>query len=164
MSSDMRPLYEALEKTTKPQFVASKNSIAARQTADRDDHRAATVTAPAQKRVEIAIDPEFAASIPAAKKKPVPPPTQTKQQVEISPPRQAQPKKKKAADPSYDEHNYSYGEETNDDNHDDPYMKAADKEFKQAQRAFEIAQKAKADAQKKQDDRIKKQQEDIEKA
>jgi hypothetical protein len=68
-------------------------------------------------------------------------------------------KKKKMMDPSYDEHNYSYGEETNDENqHDDPYLKAAAKEFKAAEKIFAQAQKSKADAQKKQDDRIKLQQ------
>ena len=140
----MRPLYQALEATTKPTFVASKNSIAARKAVeDRDDYRAATV--PAQ-RAEIAIDPAFAAAIPAAKRKPDPPPSMTKEPVAAQRGKVTGPPKKKMADPSYDEHNYSYGEETNDDNQDDPYMKAADKEFKQAQKAYEIAQKAKADA------------------
>ena len=46
---------------------------------------------------------------------------------------------KKKTDPAYEEHNYEYGEETDDNPTDDPYMKAADKEFKAAQRAFDIA-------------------------
>jgi len=49
---------------------------------------------------------------------------------------------KKKVDPSYEEHNYSYGEEDDGTDHGankDPYLKAASKEFEAARKAFEIA-------------------------
>jgi len=58
----MRPLYDALEKTNKANFVASENSIAARKAAAQPSLPSHKAAAPQQReRIVIAPDPEFAA-------------------------------------------------------------------------------------------------------
>jgi hypothetical protein len=78
---------------------------------------------------------------------------------EITPPKEPNrinmPRK---VNPSYENHNYEYGEESENDGtgaEKDPYMKAAAREFEAAKKAFETAQKSKEDALKKQEDRVK---------
>ena len=115
----MRPLHEALEgpgpiAKSGPVFVASQNSIAAREARGE---RVATSIKPAPKKVK----------------------------------------------PIVEEHNYSYGEESDDDQekYKDPILDAAAREFEKAKRAFEKAQQVKEAAVKKKEDKIKKQQDEI---
>ena len=113
-------MYEALEgpgpQVKKgPVFVASQNSIAAREARGE---RVATSIKPTVKKVK----------------------------------------------PIVEEHNYSYGEESDEDDQEkykDPVLDAAAREFEKARRAFEQAQKVKEAAVKKKEDKIRKQQEEI---
>jgi hypothetical protein len=59
--------------------------------------------------------------------------------------------------PKKEQHDYSYGEEDSeiDNNHEDPLLQAANKEFEQARKQFEAAQKLQAKIKKKNDDRVK---------
>jgi hypothetical protein len=171
-SADLRPLYQALENTQKKEVVVmSKNSIAARKAREEQEVGTKKVVAPARPTIA----PQYQQTMPnisnLAANKPsapkivsfqqpkmdVPPARRRNSPREITPPKVAS-KKKIVAARDGSEHNYSYGEENSDAEPaaDDPYLKAANKEFEAARKAFELAEKTRSDAKKKQDDRIKK--------
>jgi hypothetical protein len=64
---------------------------------------------------------------------------------------------KKRIEAIAEEHNYSYGEEDDEEvAARDPVLNAAQKEFEKAKKAFEAAQKVQEDAQRKQEERVRK--------
>jgi hypothetical protein len=129
----MRPLYEALEGAKAPKMVISSNSLAAKAAA------AAKERPVAPRRTDFA---SRHASAPATKK--------------------ASGTSKKRIETIAEEHNYSYGEEDEEEAAmRDPVLNAAQKEFEKAKKAFEAAQKVQEDAQRKQEERVRKQQDEI---